>query len=80
MAQTAAAIARVLGVDFSVLPLCTMCAVMHRLREDIAAQMILQRCSPETRRHFQCWRAQMPGRSDADLIAAFITTIASPQA
>jgi len=75
MAQTATAVARLLGVDLAVLPLCTMCAVSHRLREDIAAQMILQRCSPETRVHLQRWRARRPAMSDADLLAACLTAI-----
>src|SRR5262249_40725607 len=40
--QTAADIAGLLGVD--AMPRCTLCRLVRRLWEDIAAQMILQQC------------------------------------
>ena len=72
--QTAADIAGLLGVD--ALPQCTLCRLVGRLWEDIAAQMLLQQCLPETRATFAQVRAQAPAHlSDADLLAKLLSQV-----
>jgi len=72
--QTAADIAGLLGVD--ALPRCTLCRLVRRLWEDVAAQMLLQQCLPETRTTFAQVRAQAPAHlSDADLLAKLLSQV-----
>lgn len=76
--QAAVALARLLDVDVHALTLDIIYGSIHRLQEDVAAQMILQKCPDETRARFQCARDVVPGESDAYIIAALLTTIANP--
>jgi hypothetical protein len=76
--QAAVALARLLGVDVPALTLDLIDGSIHRLHEDVAAQMILQQCPDETRARFQDARALFPDTSDAHLIAALLTTMATP--
>ena len=76
--QAAVALARLLGVNVPALTLDLIDGSIPRLHEDVAAQMILQQCPDETRARFQDARALFPDTSDAHLIAALLTTMATP--